>query len=179
MDMMRAVKILFICHLAALICGLGTLLIIAPHAASLEHTFLGNDGVPFILRSVGPLQILLGASTMLVFGMLSIGPRKTLIFFAASILIAFRLEGTGMSNPYALPLSWFYMGFTSYLLAGALSTRLRLRWQTFWSLLLGTYFLVTWNLALNSALGNQHAMLSPENWQGYGAASGTLLGNLP
>jgi len=175
---MRIVKILFVCHLIALVFGLGALLIVAPHAVLLEHTPLGSNGIPFVLRSAGPVQILLGASTMLVFGMFCIGPHKTLIFFAASMLIALRLEGTGMSNPYTMSLSWFYMGFTSYLLASALTTRLRLHWQTLWSLLLGTYFLVSWNLALNSALESQRP-ISPGNWQGYGASVGTPPGNLP
>src|SRR6266849_921665 len=165
---MRVVKILFACHLAALAIGLGDLLI-----ELWETPASAGSTVPFVLRNAGTLPIFFGAATMLLFGLICVGTRKTLIFFAASTLISLRMEllgaGTAFPDgasspapvpgfevaslaPYSSALSWFYMGFASYLLASKLTSRLRLRRQTLWSLILGTYFLMTWKLALDGLI---------------------------
>ena len=168
---MRVVKILFACHLAALAIGLGDLLI-----ELWETPASAGSTVPFVLRNAGTLPILFGAATMLLFGLICVGTRKTLIFFAASTLISLRMEllgaGTAFPDgasssapvpgfevaslaPYSSALSWFYMGFASYLLASKLTSRLRLRRQTLWSLILGTYFLMTWKLALDGVIASE------------------------
>src|SRR5205085_1627826 len=172
---MRLVKFLFACHLVALVCGLGSLLIVAPHAQWWNAGSIGGSIFEFALRSAATLHILFGAATMFFFGLLCVGQRKTLLFFAASTLITLSMElfGTsigfpfGVSSstilpgvkvaglvPYSILLSWFYMGFTSYLIANLFTLRLRLRRQTFWSLVLGTYFLTTWDLALSLSIGS-------------------------
>src|SRR5258708_32396966 len=71
--------------------------------------------------------------------------------------------------PYSILLSWFYMGFTSYLLASKLTSRLKLRRQMLSSLLLGTYFLMTWNLALHWAMASEHVPTQPRIWRGNGS----------
>src|SRR5712672_257163 len=175
--LMRVVNLLFICHLTALVCGLGVLLIIAPHLALWNSNPVGVTIFEFVLRSAGTLQIIFGAATMFLSGLLGVGPRKTLIFFAASMLVTLGIEllnttigfpsGISSAAPladikvsglvfYSILLTWFYMGFTSYLLASLLASRLELHRQTLWSLILGTYFLMTWDLALNAAIANQH-----------------------
>src|SRR5690242_9833234 len=90
--LMRVVKVLFICHLTALVCGLGVLLIIAPHPALWNSSAVGVAIFEFVLRSAGILQIIFGAATMFLFGLLGVGPRKTLIFFAASMFITLGIE---------------------------------------------------------------------------------------
>lgn len=190
---MRIVKILFVCHLAALVFGLGGLLIVSPHPELWDTSPVGINIFAFVLRYAGSLQILFGAATMLLFGLLCVGPRKTLIFFTASTLISLSMEllstrtglpfGAGISNifpgfkvaglaPYSIALSWFYMGFTSYLLASKLTSTLGLRQQTLWSLVLGTYFLTTWNLALDSALASVHSPIHFGIWHEFGSYFG-------
>src|SRR5579871_3172895 len=170
---MRIVKFLFVCHLVALACGLLGLLLIVPFPALWRASSIGEPLFAFLLNSAAALSILFGAATLFLFGALCIGMRKTLIFFASSTLITLSMElfGTtlgfpfGVSTattlpgievaglvPYSILLSWFYMGFTSFLLAFKLVERLRLSRHTLWSLLLGAYFLLTLHLALNSAL---------------------------
>jgi len=57
--------------------------------------------------------------------------------------------------PYSIPLSWFYMGFASYLLACLIVKRLGWRRATLWSLLLGGYFLTVWDLSLDPAMASE------------------------
>jgi uncharacterized membrane protein len=192
---MRVVKFLFVCHLAILILALGGLLIVLPHPELWDVNPLGLNFFTFILRSAGSLLILFGAATMLLFGLLYVGLRKTLIFFAISTLISLSMEvlnigtsfpfGASFSNifpgfkvgaliPYAIPLSWFYMGFTSYLLASKLTSQLRLLRQTLWSLILGTYFLATWGLALNLVMTSERIPV----WHEYGSYYGLPVSNL-
>jgi len=193
---MRVAKILFVCHLAALAIGLGCLLLILPHPELWDTNPIGENIFQFVLRSAGSLHILFGAATMLLFGLLFVGPYKTIIFFVASTLVSLimvllvtskgspfgvnaypTLPGFKVAGivPYSIPLSCFYMGFTSYLLSSKLTSGLKLRQQTLWSLVLGTYFLAIWGLALNSALASEHL---PWLWREYGSYFGMPLRNL-
>ncbi|HLH62406.1 MAG TPA: carotenoid biosynthesis protein [Ktedonobacteraceae bacterium] len=196
---MRIVKVLFTCHLAALICGLGVLLIIAPHPQLWDTNPVGVAVFEFVLRSAGTLQIIFGAATMFFFGLLGIGPRKTLIFFAASILVTLGIEllnsrvgfpsGISSATPladmkvaglvsYSILLTWFYMGFTSYLLANKLAAKLELHRQALWSLVLGTYFLMTWDLALSASLARQGGSTQIWHWQEYASYFGLPMSSL-
>src|SRR5579872_6181710 len=169
---MKVIKILFISHLAALLLGLAGLLIISPHPEFWDTSPIGEAIYQNGLHFAGTLHVLFGAATMLVFGLICVGTRKTLIFFVTATLISLSMElfGTAIGFPfgislsiiypgikvagfvpYSILLSWFYMGFTSYLLASKLVSLLKLSRQTLWSLLLGTYFLLTWDMLLNSA----------------------------
>lgn len=201
---MRTMKFLYTCHLVALVCGLVGLLLVAPFLPFWRSNALGEAIFRFLLDSSAGLQILLGAATMLLFGLLCVGARKTIIFVIASTFITLSLElfGTSIGFPfsttaattypgvkvagfvtYAVLLSWFYMGFASYLLAYKLTARLGLRRQTLWSLSLGAYFLIGWELALNSAMANvppSRQALQGVLWHEYGSYFGmpvrTLLG---
>lgn len=193
---MRVAKILFVCHLAALVIGLGCLLLILPHPELWDTNPIGENIFQFVLRSAGTLHVILGAATMLLFGLLFVGLRKTLIFFVGSTLVSLimALLATSRSSPfgvdayptlpgfkvagivpYSIPLSLFYMGFTSYLLSSKLTSGLRLRGRTLWSLFLGTYLLAIWGLALNSALASEHL---PWLWHEYGSYFGIPIHNL-
>jgi len=196
---MKVIKILFICHLAALVLGLGSLLIISPHTELWDTSPIGIVIFQNVLHFAGTLHVLFGAATMFLFGLLCVGTRKTLIFFATATLISLSMEllGTsigfpfGVSSsitypgikvagfvPYSILLSWFYMGFTSYLLASKLVSTLKLFRQTLWSLLLGTYFLMTWDMVLNSAIAGQRLSAQVGTWQLYGSYFGMPMRNL-
>lgn len=196
---MRIVKFLFGCHLVALACGLLGLLLIVPFPALWRASSIGEPLFAFLLNSAAALSILFGAATLFLFGALCIGMRKTLIFFASSTLITLSMElfGTtlgfpfGVSTattlpgievaglvPYSILLCWFYMGFTSFLLAFKLVERLRLSRHTLWSLLLGAYFLLAWHLALNSALASKQGASRLLLWQEYGSYYGMPMRNL-
>lgn len=195
---MRTVKFLFACHLVTLACGLLGLLLIVPFPAFWHASPVGGSLLGFLLNSAAALTILSGAAALFLYGLLCIGTRKTLIFFTTSTLITLSMElfGTslgfsfGISTattlpgievaglvPYSILLSWFYMGFASYLLACKLVDRLRLRRHTLWSLLLGAYFLMAWHLALNSALASKQGASRLLLWQEYGSYYGMPMRN--
>ncbi len=196
---MKTVKVLLFAHLAALAFGLAGLLIALPHPELWASSPTAAQVFAFGIHYAGSLHILFGAATMLLFGMLSVGRRKTLIFFAAATTISLSMEllGTGTGFPfgaysyttflgfkiggrvpYSIPLSWFYMGFTSFLLAHVLVARLMLRRKTFWSLALGVYFLTVWDLALDPAMASQHLRIHFWVWHDTGPYFGMPIRNL-
>jgi uncharacterized membrane protein len=196
---MSIIIMLFCFHLLALIFGLSGLLIALPHPALWDQTPYGADVFNFGMTYAGSLHILFGAATMLLFGLLFIGKRKTLIFFAASTLISLSMELLGTTTgfpfgpyaytsflgpkilghvPYPIPLSWFYMGLTSFLLAHLLVARAGRPHQTPWTLLGGAYFLTMWDLSLDPAMANVHLPVHFWLWYANGPYFGMPVRNL-
>jgi len=195
----KVVKALFICHLAALAFGLAGLLIALPHPELWSGSPLAGQVFQFGITYAGSLHILFGAATMLLFGLLFIGPRKTLIFFAVSTIISLGMELLGTSTgfpfgaysytsflgfkvvglvPYSIPLSWFYMGFTAYILADVIVSKLQPRGHTLWALLLGAYFLTAWDLALDPAMASKSLPVHFWIWHDVGPYFGMPIRNL-
>jgi uncharacterized membrane protein/1-acyl-sn-glycerol-3-phosphate acyltransferase len=191
---MRVIKILFVCHLAALAFGLGSLLFIPLYSEPGEANPIGGNLFQLVLLCAGSLQILFGAATLLLFGLLFLGPGRTLLFFAASMLLSLCVELLGTSTgfpfgisaaptlpvfqvaglvPYSAPLSWFYMGLTCSLLASKLTSRLQRRRQALWSLILGTSLLTTWALALGLAMASEPLPLQFWLWNAHRSPFGT------
>ena len=54
--------------------------------------------------------------------------------------------------PFAIPLSWFYMGFASFILADAIAAARGWQQRTLWSIVLGTWLLVAWDLVLDPSM---------------------------
>ena len=136
---MKAVHFTLFLHLLALMTGLAGLLIFYPHPELWNGDPTGREVYNFGMLYAGSLHMVFGALTMLFFGLFYVGRRKTLSFFVASCLISLSMEllGTGTGFPfgaysytgflgykiaghvpYSIPLSWFYMGFSSFLLEG-------------------------------------------------------------
>jgi putative membrane protein len=136
---------------------------------------------------------------MLLFGLLFIGTRKTLIFFAIATTIPLCMELLGTSTgfpfgpysytsflgfkvadlvPYSIPLSWFYMGFTSYILASGIVASLGMRYRTAWSQALGVYFLTVWDLALDPAMASSRLPIHFWIWHQDGPYFGMPISNL-
>jgi putative membrane protein len=155
-------------HGLALLLGLFGLLIAMPH----PELFAGNAAATAFygkaMTGTGGTAMFLGALTMIAFGLQHLGVRRTLIFFLAATIISATAELTGTKTgwpfggyeytnflgpkllgrvPAAIPLSWFYMGFASLLLASAIT-----RNRVWWSILLGTWLLVSWDLVLDPSM---------------------------
>jgi uncharacterized membrane protein/1-acyl-sn-glycerol-3-phosphate acyltransferase len=195
----RSVIVLFCGHITALLFGLAGLLIALPHPEIWSGNATAVAIFNFGIRYAGSLHILLGAATMLAFGIAFLGVRKTLIFFFASTTISLSMELLGTSTgfpfgpyaytdllgykilghvPYAIPLSWFYMGLTTYLLASSLTQRAGGRRQTLWALLLGGYFLTVWDLSLDPSMANTHLLVQFWHWELPGPYFGMPISNL-
>ncbi|HEX8998080.1 MAG TPA: carotenoid biosynthesis protein [Ktedonobacterales bacterium] len=170
---MRVVATLFVAHVIALIFAVAGMLVFMSHPTLILSNPLIQQSFPYGEKLGGMIYILLGAATALVFGVAALGRRKTAIFFAVATLLPLTAELIGTSTgwpfgpyeytdllgakilgkvPFTIPLSWFYMGFTAYLLASVITGKLRLPGRTFWTLALGAWLLMAWDLALDPAM---------------------------
>ncbi|HJT56524.1 MAG TPA: carotenoid biosynthesis protein [Ktedonobacteraceae bacterium] len=196
---MKIVKILFFCHLAALLFGLGGLLIALPHPELWDNNPFAVEVFNFGIRYAGSLHILFGAAAVLLFGLIVVGTRKTLIFFVIATMIPLGMELLGTSTgfpfgaysytsflgfkivglvPYSIPLSWFYMGFTSFILANVIVASLQPGHRTAWSLALSVYFLTVWDLSLDPAMASQGLPIHFWIWHRGGPYFGMPISNL-
>jgi len=164
---------LVVLHALALTLGLFGLLVAIPH----PQLFAGNvPAMAFFtsaMSDTGGTGIFLGTAAMLAFGFWRLGARRTLIFFFAATLISAAAELTGTKTgwpfggyeytsflgpklfgrvPVAVPLSWFYMGFASLMLADAFVAARAIRRRTLWSIVLATWLLVAWDLVLDPSM---------------------------
>jgi putative membrane protein len=201
---MKLVLGVLICHLAALIFGLAGLLIALPNPQLWADSPLGVATFQFGMEHAGGLHILFGAATMLALGCVTLGWRKTAIFFAASVTISLTSELVGTTTgwpfgnyayteglgakvlgrvPYTIPLSWFYMGLASYLLANAVLTRWPVsaeapRPRAWASVALGAWFLLVWDLVLDPAMAHESLPIKFWVWYERGPFFGMPIQNL-
>ncbi|HEX3465006.1 MAG TPA: carotenoid biosynthesis protein [Candidatus Elarobacter sp.] len=160
-------------HLVALAVGLFGILVAIPHPELWAGQPRAAAVYAFALNKTGGVSMLLGALAMLAYGFAALGARRTLIFFFAATLISAAAELTGTKTgwpfggyeytnflgpkllgrvPVAVPLSWFSMGFASFVLAGAIAAAHRPRNRTLWSIVLGTWLLTAWDLVLDPSM---------------------------
>jgi len=174
---------LLIAHLVALVFGLVGILIMLPNPELWNDDPRAVRVFEWSMENAGATHILLGALAMFAFGGVAIGWMKTGIFFVVSysLSIMSELVGTGTGwpfgnyeytsflgykvldrVPYTIPLSWFYIGFASFLLATVMAKRFRLGNVAVWSVLIGTWLLTVWDLVLDPAMA--HEALSIQFW---------------
>ena len=169
----RATPILYAAHIVLLAFAVTGLLVFMRNPTLITSNPLIAQTYPYGSQYGGVAYILFGAATMIVFGLRYVGARRTLIFLPIATLLPLTAELIGTSTgypfghyeytdllgykilglvPFTIPLSWFYMGFTSYLLASVITGALGLRGRTWWTLLLGAWFLTAWDLVLDPAM---------------------------
>ena len=160
-------------HVLALMLGLFGLLVAIPH----PQLFAGDPAaMAFYAKAInttGGTGMILGAIAMVLFGLARYGVRRTAIFFVAATAISATAELTGTRTgwpfggyeyttflgykllgrvPFAIPLSWFYMGFASFALADAIAAYRGWQRRTLWSIVLGTWLLSAWDLVLDPSM---------------------------
>ncbi|MFW6074592.1 MAG: carotenoid biosynthesis protein [Chloroflexota bacterium] len=195
---MNRIWLLFIGHVAALAFGLGGILIALPNPHLWAGSEWGADVFQFGMNYGGSLHIVLGAATMVLFGGMVIGWQRTLIFFAVTVALSLSSEliGTGTGwpfgnyeytsglgykvlgrVPFTIPLSWFYIGFASYLLANTLVAQKQLKWRAPLTVLFGAYLLTVWDLVLDPAMAHEDLPIRFWTWFETGAYFGMPVKN--
>jgi putative membrane protein len=180
---MRLAWMVLTAHVLALLFGLAGLLIALPRPDLWAGDPVGVQVFNLGMQYAGALYIVLGAAALLLFGGHWIGWRKTLIFFGLSTTLSLSMELLGTSTgwpyggyeytaglgakilglvPFTIPLSWFSMGFSAYLLASAIVARGGWRRRSIWSIGLGVWLLTAWDLVLDPAMA--HASLPVKFW---------------
>jgi uncharacterized membrane protein len=185
-------------HLAALVFGLVGILIMLPNPGLWVNDPNAVKVFNWSMEHAGATHILLGAAAMFVYGVVAIGWRKTSIFAGVSyaLSLGFELFGTGTGwpfgnyaytdflgykvldkVPYTIPLSWFYMGFASYLLAATLIRRFWPEVGTWATIGLATCLLTVWDLVLDPAMAHESLRIQFWVWDETGPYFGMPVKN--
>ncbi|MGI8642862.1 MAG: carotenoid biosynthesis protein [Thermomicrobiales bacterium] len=174
-------------HIVALVFGLAGLLIALPNPQLWADSDLGPKTFDFGMQYGGSTHILFGAAAVFTLGVMAVGLWRTGVFFvcAVGLSLASELIGTGTGwpfgnyeytsflgykvldrVPFTIPLSWFYMGLSSYLLGRTVVSRAGGRFGALGhgvaSIGLGVWFLVVWDMVLDPAMA--HEDLAVQFW---------------
>jgi uncharacterized membrane protein len=79
--------------------------------------------------------------------------------------------------PFTIPLSWFYVGFASLILATAIVQMMGWRRTTLWSIALGVWFLTVWDLVLDPAMAHESLLIKFWVWDETGPYFGMPVKN--
>jgi putative membrane protein len=195
---MKTPRLLLLAHLIALGFGLGGLLIALPNPELWAESELGRETYEFGMEYAGSLHIVLGALAMFVFGVKALGWARTGIFFvlAYGLSLSSELIGTGTGwpfgnyaytsflgykvldhVPFTIPLSWFYMGLASYLLARAIVAARSWQPAVPLTLGLGVWLLIVWDLVLDPAMAHEDLAVRFWEWSETGPYYGMPIQN--
>ncbi|MBE9192266.1 carotenoid biosynthesis protein [Gloeocapsopsis crepidinum LEGE 06123] len=166
-------------HILAKTFGLAGLILVVPHADAILHLLpegstLFQWSVEKSMAGGGVTDILLGLVAVSIFAYRTVGVRLTLAFMLPAIFISLASEllGTGTGFPFGdysylsglgykiaglvpftIPLSWFYMGFSSYLIANVALNTAKSSWlRQLGAVLLGAMLFTAWDFALEPAM---------------------------
>ncbi len=198
--MFRLATVFLALHVCALGLGMFGLLSAVPNVGQFAGNPYALAFYTWAIQNTGTVDILTGALAMIAFGLATLGVRRTLLFFLAATLISATAELTGTKTgwpfggyeytgflgwklagrvPYTVPLSWFYMGFASFLLASKIVQQARERNETLWSIVLGAWLLMAWDLVLDPAMASDKmTVMHFWIWKEHGAYFGMPLRNL-
>ncbi|OLP16383.1 hypothetical protein BST81_21585 [Leptolyngbya sp. 'hensonii'] len=166
-----------IAHIFSMAFGLAGLLLILPHPELIAAlSTIGQQAFQWSMAGGGVVYIILGAAAVSIYAYRVLGAGLWLTFLLPATLISLSSELLGTSTgfpfgaygylsglgykvaglvPFTIPLSWFYMGFSSYLLARAALQLHRPHggwWRQIGAVLLGAILLTAWDFALDPAM---------------------------
>lgn len=169
-------RICLIGHIASMAFGLMGLILVVPNPEFIlslskfgQHFFqtsMANGGVGYII---------LGAAAIAIYAYRLLGVRQWLGFMLPAVFLSLSSELLGTSTgfpfghyqylsglgykiaglvPFTIPLSWFYLGFSTYLLAraGLENTRISPWLRHLGAIALGAILLTAWDLVLDPAM---------------------------
>ncbi|HBB35744.1 MAG TPA: carotenoid biosynthesis protein [Cyanobacteria bacterium UBA8803] len=172
-------------HIFAMAFGLAGLLIVLPHPeliASLSP--MGQTLFRWSMSGGGVVYIILGAAAVAIYAYRTLGLWQWLTFMVPAVLLSLSSELLGTSTgfpfghygylnglgykiaglvPFTIPLSWFYLGLVSYLLArvgleAKVTSRTRLSWlHQLGAIAIGAMLLTSWDFVLDPAMSQTNA----------------------
>jgi len=175
-------NIFTVTHLLAMAFGLYGLVVLPRVPSFLENMSPQAMAIfEFGMSKGGALYIVLGALAVAIYGVQTLGAKRLAQFLipAFGLSLCSELLGTSTGFPFGvysytallgwkvadkvpvvIPMSWFYMGFVSYLLARAAFSKTRGVLATVGPLVLGAWLLTAWDLVLDPAM----AVADPKFW---------------
>lgn len=163
-------------HVVALVFGLAGLLLVLPNPAFIAALpGFGQSLFGFSMAGGGVVYILLGAVAIALFAYRVLGVRRSLSFMLPAIVLSLASELLGTSTgfpfghyrylsglgykiaglvPFTIPLSWFYLGLSTYVLARAgLESRNVKGWlKEVGAVAVGALLLTAWDFVLDPAM---------------------------
>ncbi|MGF1460116.1 MAG: gamma-carotene 1'-hydroxylase CruF [Leptolyngbyaceae cyanobacterium] len=166
-------------HVLSMAFGLAGLLWVMPHPEILDYLPAGPTLYRWSMAGGGVVYILLGTAAVALYLRRSFGWKALLAFCLPAIAISLTSELSGTSTgfpfgdysylnglgykiaglvPFTIPLSWFYLGVSSYLLArGGLVAKQRSWTHQLAAIATGALLLMSWDFVLDPAM-SQTAM---------------------
>lgn len=162
-------------HILSKAFGLAGLLLVVPHAEVILNLAAGQTAMQWSMAGGGVFDILLGTVAVSIYAYRTLGLRLTLAFMLPAISISLGSELLGTSTgfpfgdysylsglgykiaglvPFTIPLSWFYVGLASYLIARmGLDTTQKPSWlRHIGAVLLGAMLFTSWDFVLEPAM---------------------------
>lgn len=182
-------------HILAKLFGLAGILIVIPNADFvLNWGEMGEKAMHLSLTDGGVVDIVLGTIAVSIFAYRSFGLATWLTFMLPAILISVGSELLGTSTgfpfgdysylsglgykiaglvPFTIPLSWFYVGLSAYLISrAALGVNKNPSWlRQIAAVLVGALLFTSWDFALEPAMSQ--TVLPFWSWATPGAFYGT------
>ena len=166
-------------HVLSMAFGLAGLLWVMPHPEVLNYLPAGPALFRWSVAGGGVVYILLGTAAVALYSQRILGARAFLTFLVPAIAISLCSELLGTSTgfpfgdytylnglgykiaglvPFTIPLSWFYLGISAYVLArGSLLSKHGSWWRQGLALAIGALLLMSWDFVLDPAM-SQTAM---------------------
>lgn len=182
-------------HIVSKAFGLAGLLLVVPHAEVILNLAAGGQtAMQWSMAGGGVADILMGTAAVSIYAYRTLGLRSTLVFMLPAMFLSLGSELLGTSTgfpfgdysylsglgykitglvPFTIPLSWFYMGFASYLIA---RVGLDIAQKPSWlrhagAIALGALIFTSWDFALEPAMSQSAVPFW--YWQQPGAFFGT------
>lgn len=189
-----AERICLIGHIVSMVFGLVGILLVVPNAEVIFHlSEIGQTAMQWSMAGGGVVYMILGTAAVFLYGLRILGLSRTLGFMLPAVLISLTSELLGTSTgfpfghysylsglgykiaglvPFTIPLSWFYVGCVSYLLAraGLEVDKKPSLWRHIGAIGLGALMLTSWDFVLDPAMSQ--TALPFWYWQQPGAFFG-------
>jgi uncharacterized membrane protein len=171
-----AERILLISHILSMAFGLAGLLLVLPNAEFiLSLPEFGQKAFQWSMVGGGVIYMLFGTAAVAIYAYRTLGLRPWLAFMLPAVFLSLGSELLGTSTgfpfghyrylsglgykiaglvPFTIPLSWFYLGFSAYVLARAGLQTLKIpAWLSFGgAIAFGSLLLTSWDFVLDPAM---------------------------
>lgn len=179
-QLMNAERLFLVAHILAMAFGLVGLLVVLPNPQFIiSLSSLGQTFFQWGMAGGGVVYILLGAIAVSIYAYRTLGLWQWLTFMVPSVVLSLSSELLGTSTgfpfgqyaylsglgykigglvPFTIPLSWFYLGLVSYLIArrgleaGQPSSAPKGWFRQVAAVFLGALLLTSWDFVLDPAM---------------------------
>ncbi|NES99441.1 MAG: carotenoid biosynthesis protein [Sphaerospermopsis sp. SIO1G2] len=169
-------RVCLIGHIVSMVFGLAGILLVIPHAEIiLSLSEVGQTAMQWSMAGGGVVYMILGALAVFLYAQRTLGLGKVLCFLIPAVSISLTSELLGTSTgfpfgaysylsglgykinglvPFTIPLSWFYVGCVSYLLArvGLEVDKKPGLFRHIGAIALGALLLTSWDFVLDPAM---------------------------